>query len=288
MKKVFKRFCIRRGFSLAEVLAALIISSMVLVAVVGIYRRCETCAASIIRNAENKRLPSEALQRIAEDLDRIITSSPDSKITIENKLDNLFQTAKMTILKTHRGEERKKERFDEIIWQSNYGYESDATGLILYRSYNGIGFEDKLFDESRETWEEDYSFVPICSGVTLFKIEAMQEQQLVDSWSGDELPRGVVVTISFAEPYKTIGGYYEVEEFEKVSRIITIDRTRKIAFKFVKKEYRLKTEDEEGFGDEDEEGLGEEETKEVDEEQEREVKKSEDKGDDKRESEKQK
>jgi hypothetical protein len=45
-----------------------------------------------------------------------------------------------------------------------------------------------------------------------------------------------VVTISFAEPFKTLAGILDVPEDEKVIRNIAIDRTRAIKFILVKKE----------------------------------------------------
>jgi hypothetical protein len=44
------------------------------------------------------------------------------------------------------------------------------------------------------------------------------------------LPPGVRVTVSFAQPHETVRGAWEVQEEEKISRTIAIDKTRKIKF----------------------------------------------------------
>jgi len=233
MRKAFNTFGEQRGFSLVEVLAALTIGVMVLVAVLGVYSRAGRSAAAITHKLDSSRLPSEVLQRIAEDFDRIITSGPDTKVTIVNKLDNLYPTARLTILKNYYDKASKPQILEEIIWQTSYDYETDS--LVLYRSHSGIALEDKLLDEERESWEKGYPFVPICDGVTFFKIQVPRGEDFLDRWGGS-LPLGIVVTISFAEPFKTVAGNLDVPDEEKITRTIAVDRTRKIKFIFVKKE----------------------------------------------------
>ncbi len=220
------------GFSLAEVLTALTIGSMVLVAVLSIYSRVENAAAGVTRRLDSTRLPAEILQCIAEDLDRVAGTSSDAKITIENKIVNGLQTARLRISNTFYNKQNKKQTFEEIIWQGNYDYEAD-NGLILYRSHSGVTAEDKLLDDQKENWEKEL-FVPICAGVTFFKIEARRDETLLDKWTSTELPYGIVVTVSFAEPFKKLDGTLDVPEAEKISRTIAVSKSRKIKFKIVK------------------------------------------------------
>ena len=222
------------GFSLAEVLAALTIAAMVLVAVLGIYSRAETSAAAITRKLDESRLPSEVLQRIAEDLDRMVTPGSDTRITVENKIVKGYPTARLTILNTIYDSKDKKQAFEEIIWQSSF--DNDANGLVLYRSHTGIALEDKLLDEQRKSWEKAFSFVPICTGVTFFRVQVPVNEDFLYKWTSDSLPRGIVVTISFAEPFKTLTGTWDVPDVGKIMRTVAIDRTRKIRFIFEKKE----------------------------------------------------
>ena len=245
IKRAFGASRVRLGFSLAEVLAALTIGAMVLAAVLSIYSRAEHSAAAIARKLDSSRLPFEILQLIAEDLDAIVAAGSDTKITIENKFENGFPTARLTILKTFHDSRNTKQTFEEIVWQTSYDFESEADGLVLYRSYNGIALEDKLLDEMREDWEKSYPFVPICSGVTCFKIQVPQGEKLRDEWASATLPRGITATISFAEPFKTVRGTLDVPDEEKITRTIAIDRTRKIKFEIEPKKY----------GEDEEEGL---------------------------------
>jgi len=232
MKKVSNTSGGLLGFSLAEVLIALTIAAMVLVAVLGIYSRAERSAAAITRRLDSSRLPSEVLQRIAEDLDGIVAPGSGTSVTVENKFENGFSTARLTILKTIYDDRNEKQTFEKIVWQTSI--DEDANSLVLYRSYGGIGLEDKLLDEQRESWEREL-FVPICTGVTFFKIQVPRGEGFQDKWTSDSLPPGIAVTISFAAPFKTLAGTLDVSDEEKITRTIAIDRTRKIRFIFVKK-----------------------------------------------------
>ena len=223
-----------RGFSLAEMLAALTIGAMVTVAVLGIYHRAENSVATVTRRLDSSRLPGEVLQRIAEDLDNIISSSSDATITIENKFENVASTmlvpaAKLTITRTIQDSRNREQKFKEIIWQSSYDFESATNSLILYRSSGGLNMEDKVLEKNKDDFEREL-FVPICSGITFFKISVLAGgKDPIENWNGPP-PRGIMVTISFAEPYKKADGTFDVLDEEKTTRTIAIDRTRKIRF----------------------------------------------------------
>lgn len=239
MKKASNTFAERPGFSLAEVLAAMVIASMVLVAVLGIYSRAESSAATIKRKFDSSRLPIEVLQRIAEDLDQIMTTDAYTKISIKNKFEKGFPTAQLIITKTIVGT-KKPMVFENIVWQTNYDYDSDS--LVLYRQRTSeIGLlEDKLLDEERENWEQAL-FVPICEGITFFEIQVLKNGEPLDKFVG-RMPLGIQVTISFAEPFKTLTNTFDVYDEEKFTRAIAVDRTRKIKFKIAPKE-EMKPED---------------------------------------------
>lgn len=218
----------RAGFSLAEMLAALTIGAMVLIAVLTVYNRAERSAAAVTRRLDASRLPREILQRIAEDIDGMIASGSDAEITIQPKFDNLFQTARLTISRTYQDRASRDQKFEEIVWQCSYDFDSLAPGLVLYRSHSGLAAEDKLLDKNKEDWEKEL-FVPLCGGVTFFSISALKNDKPVDKWSG-QLPPAIQVTVSFAEPFKRVTGTLDVPEEEKIVRTIAVDRTRKIRF----------------------------------------------------------
>ena len=224
------------GFSLAEVVVALTIGAMVMVSVLAVYDRAERSAEAITRKISDGRQSAEILQRIAEDLDSILSAGADTKVTIDSsKNDKGYPTARMEIVRTYYDYQNKPQVFERVVWQSNYDYDSEYGGLVLYRSHSGIGTEDKLLDEKKEDWEREL-FVPISAGLSYFSVEVPDGNDFVDIWTKSELPLGVVVGISFAEPFKTAGGLLEVFEEDKVERAIAIDRTRKIKFLAAKRD----------------------------------------------------
>jgi hypothetical protein len=226
MKKAFGTSRARTGFSLAEIITSLTIGSMVLVAVLVVYNRAERSAAAVTRKLNNSRLLSEVMQRIAEDLDGIIAGA-DTKINIENKFEKGFPTARLTITKTIFDSRNQEQTFENIVWQSNYDFEVD--GLVLYRSHSGIAIEDKVLDKNKDDWERGL-FVPICAGITFFRLKVPWGETYLDKWTSTSLPPGIEVSISSAEPFKTVGGTLDVPEEGKVIRTIAVDRTRKIKF----------------------------------------------------------
>ena len=235
LKKVLGTSSARTGFSLAEVITSLTIGSMVLVAVLVVYNRAERSAAAVTRKLYGSRLLSEVMQRITEDLDGIITTGSDTKINIENKFENGFPTARLIITRTFLDSKNQEQIFENIVWQTNYDFESNVDGLVLYRSHSGIALEDKLLDNNKDDWEREL-FVPICAGITFFRIKVPWGETYLDKWTSTSLPPGIEVSISSAEPFKTVGGTLDVPEEGKVIRTIAVDRTRKIRFTAAKGE----------------------------------------------------
>jgi len=232
---------LQSGFSLAEMLVALMIGAMILVTVLGILSRAQRSAAAVTTKLDRSRLPSEIIQRIAEDFDGILSSGSGTRIVVSNRMSTQgYSTARLEIIKTVYDSENKPQTFEKIIWQAGYDFDSDDQGLVLYRSHSGIDLEDRLLEKSRVGNREEELFVPICSGVTLFRIqlpgsegELGDEKKLLDQWNAQSLPHGIIVTISFSEPFRTIEGTLEVPEKEKFIRTIAIDRTRNIPVKFI-------------------------------------------------------
>jgi prepilin-type N-terminal cleavage/methylation domain-containing protein len=239
-----KRLVSEKGFSLTEILASLIIGSMVLVAVLTVYSRIRGGVDTVQRHLGKRRLPREILQLIAEDLDRMAVSGEDTRVLIENKIINGYPAARLEIRKfINEAESEKKQEFETVVWLSIYDYESDANGLVLYRKHSGMAVEDKLLDEQRADWEQAYPYVPICGGVTYFSVKIPKGDKFASNWEGEALPPAVVVELSFAEPYESLEGTLEVPELQKFERTIALVRTRKLQFKFVPDQNILVNED---------------------------------------------
>lgn len=234
MNDTFKKFGFRRGLSLAEVLAAIVVGSMVLVSLLGIYNRAERATAAVNRTLDSSRLPGEILQRIAEDIDKVISAGAETRITIEPGYQNGYRGSKMTIVRTIKDSKNKDVTLEEIIWQSYYDIESDMEGLVLYRGHSGISLEDKLLDEQRADWEKGYPMVPICSGVTLFEITVPSGENVLEKWTSEAMPKGIIISISFSEPVQVSSADSEIPDEYKTTRTIAVDRTRTIKFDLAK------------------------------------------------------
>jgi prepilin-type N-terminal cleavage/methylation domain-containing protein len=235
MKRVTEKICnCDGGFSLVELLAVLVISTMLIIASMGIYGQMQRTFGELNSSVETQHLPNEILQCIAEDLDRIIAplsgKVADTQISIVNKFDQFYQSSQLKITTTYYDNKNEKQIFDEIIWQSNYDF--DANGLILYRSHSGLTVEDKLLGEEK-TKSKNELFIPVAAGLTHFKIQVPRGDSLLDAWTSDSLPTAIKISISFASPFRNIDGSFTVPENEMYTRTVAIDRTRQIKFTFV-------------------------------------------------------
>jgi hypothetical protein len=219
----------RSGFSLGEMLAVVIIGSMVLVAILTIYGRANQAADSVLRKIDSPAWAQEILQLIAQDVGRTL-SAEDMTVQIRNGSDNGFQRAELVLRRTYHDSENKEQTLEEITWRAGYDPEGKTPGLTLYRSYEGVGREDKLLDDNREDWEKSYPFVPICRGLTFFRIQACKGEELLDLWPVSPPPTGVKITLSFGTPHEVVRGGYDVADQDKISRTMAIDPTRKITF----------------------------------------------------------
>jgi type II secretory pathway pseudopilin PulG len=233
MKRAKQKISFRVGFSLAEMLAALVIASMVLIAILTAYNRADNAAASILSKLDETNEASLALQLIAEDLDKVLaTAESQVKIAVENKLDNGLLKAQLTITSNILDAENDEQIYEQIIWRSAIDYQSQNPSMILYRSYEGLVPEDKLLDSQRQEWENSYTFIPVCKGLTYFKIEIPRDEddEPLDKWDSEAAPPGIRITLSFAKTFETVQGTLDVPEEDKIIRTIAIDRTRKSRF----------------------------------------------------------
>lgn len=204
-----------------------IIGSMILVAMIGIYDRCAGSAAAVEEVLDASDLSYEILDRITEDLDDLIAPRRDVKVFVENKLDHGLPSARLTIEKSIVDDNNRQQKLERIIWQSSY--DESIGAMVLYRSHGGLAAEDKLLDRAKPQWQREL-FVPVCEGLTFFKLQVPRGERLYDRWTTSTLPNGVIVTISFAEPFKTTTGALDVPDHRKITRTVAVDRTRKIGF----------------------------------------------------------
>ena len=225
------------AFTLAETLATLIISAMIMIAALGIYSSVKRAAAAIDERIERYGLPTEILQRIAEDIDSMVVTVTDTKIIVNNKrAEGNYSSGQLIIESTIYDTDNEPQTFKRIVWQSQK--DADDDGLILYRAHSGYVMEDRMLDEPKENYQREL-FIPICKGLTHFGVQVIEREQLLNKWSDEKLPKALTITLSFAEPVENLLGGYEVAEEEMISRTIAVDRTREIIYAFVKEEYIL-------------------------------------------------
>jgi len=230
MDKLSYKLLRNRGLTLAEAWVALVIGTIVLMSIVMVFGRIQSASSSVMRKLSESQLSSEVLQRVAEDLDNVLAAGNDTTIIIHKpKYDNGYKAAKMEIVKTYFDKDNKLQNYRKIVWQSRT--DSYADGLVLYRSHSGEVMEDKLLDQQKEKFERE-KFAPICDQISYLTFQAIANNVLLDEWNQNNLPNGIVVTISFAEPFKNTDNTLDVLDEEKITRTIAIDRTRKLKFSF--------------------------------------------------------
>lgn len=224
----------RSAFTLLEIIAVLTIMAMIMLASIEIYSSIKRSAKKITDRLESYELPAEALQRIAEDIDRMVLAGTDVKIICANRFNDGYQHGRLIIESRIYDKQGAPQLFEDVIWQSHY--DADLDTVVLYRSHSGQVLEDKLLDAEEEQFRRQ-RFVPVCKDVTFFKVAAFNGELPLDSWNSEQPPRAVIVTLSFAEPVENVTGQAEVPEEHRLSRTIAVDRTRKLSYKFVKKEF---------------------------------------------------
>ncbi len=82
--------------------------------------------------------------------------------------------------------------------------------------------------------------MPVCAGITFFRIQVRTGTYVDNKWIADVLPDGIIITISTAQPVKTPAGTLDVPDLEKITRTIAVDRTRKLKFVLPPKQPELK------------------------------------------------
>ncbi|MBU1518162.1 MAG: hypothetical protein KJ757_07755 [Planctomycetes bacterium] len=224
-----------RGFTLAEAIATLAIAAMIMTAVVGIYMGVKRAESSINKRLEDGFLAMEIVQRVADDIGKVALPGSDVTMSVKNKLDiGGYKVSQMIIESKIYGKDNKPKTFEKIIWQSRV--DIDANGLVVYRSHSGYAMEDKMLEEPKERYEREL-FIPICSGATLFSIEAVRDGNPIEMWESATLPPAVKISISFADREQDLLGNAIVPEEAVNTRTVVIDRFKQIPYQFIANEF---------------------------------------------------
>ena len=222
---------VARSGERVQALATLAIATMIMVAVVGVYMGIKRTEAAMNKRLQAGYLAMEILQRIAEDVDGLALPASDVTMSIQNKIDTRgYNVSQMIIENKIYDKDDKPQTFGKIIWQSRV--DTDSNGLILYRAHSGYMLEDKMLEEPKEKYEREL-FVPVCSGITFFAIEAVVDNNTVKTWTGQDFPPGVKISISFEPRQQDLLGNITVPEESIRTRTVAINRFRQIPYQFV-------------------------------------------------------
>jgi prepilin-type N-terminal cleavage/methylation domain-containing protein len=212
---------LRRGLTLVELVISILIAGIMMVSLFAIYSHARMTADGISQSLDKSELPDRILQLIAQDVDRLCADTDDLIIQPELKSENGLVSSRLYLQSQIYDSTMKPVPYERIIWETRY--DSESQSMILYRSHSGLVSEDNLL-ESQRTAEEARAFVPLCSGLTYFKITRIPT-------GGFGLPNQLIVSLSFAEPEKE-GGENVIPPEQIVTRTIAANRLRKIGYIF--------------------------------------------------------
>lgn len=237
MKIVVRKY----GFSLVETIVVLLMASMVLLAVLGVYNRVRASAVVIMDHLQQDRLQTEILQKIAEDIDRMAAPGFETMINFRNKLDNGYRSSQLLLETGYYGDTNKKQVYERIIWQTNYNAYDDS--LILYRMHEGLNVEDKVLEKDAKSSPSSGLYIPVATGVTYFELKVQQGENVLGAWTSKSLPKSVRAALSFEPLQELSDGSVGVPEESIGFRTVAIERTREIPYQFVKKEFEIPEEE---------------------------------------------
>lgn len=221
------------AFTLVETIVVLMLASLILVAVLGVYGRMRANAVTILDRLQQNRLQAEILQKIAEDIDRLAAPGFEATINFNNRLNSGYHSARLVLLNSYYGNSDKKATYEQIQWHTTYDPDYDT--LKLYRMHGGLNVEDKVLGAN----PDEPPYIPVAGGVTHFELKAQLGETMLGNWTSEALPKAVRIGISFAPPQELDDGSVGVPEEEISFRTVAIDRTRLIPYQFIKKKFEL-------------------------------------------------
>ena len=231
-----------KGFSLVELLTALFIVCILVVALTTIYSASVNAISAIDEKLEDGFNSNDIIHRIVDDVSTVSSYDTDTSLTLKSKIVDGVTLYRLEVLSKIYDNSGKEIEYKKVIWQSDYDF---ATGEIsLYRCMSGMAVEDPVLSTDARNNPDVDIFVPVCSGLTYFTMQVPQVtntsageiENYLDSWEKDEMPGGIMVELSFAPPVEYVTGEVEVVAEDRISRRISVNRSREYKFKFVAKD----------------------------------------------------
>ncbi len=230
-----------KGFTLIETLVVLTLSAALLTAVLQMYHRVRRDVSQLTGHLDENRLAQEILQKIAEDIDRLVAPGFDATIQFRNKYDNRYNSAQLTIENKYygKGNPPRADVFERVVWQTTY--DPFTQSLILYRMHDGLNYEDKVIESGSDVSPSGGLFIPITDGLTHFELRAQQGDAFGTAWTSTTLPTAVQIGISFAPLEELPTGRLGVPEEKILYRTVAVDRTRFIPYQFIPRKIDTET-----------------------------------------------
>jgi hypothetical protein len=251
-----------KAFSLAELLTALIIVSILVIAMTTIYQASMSAVLAIDEKLDEGFGSTDVLHRMLDDISTVSSLDTETSLTLESKVVDGVAVYRLEVVSNIYDNAGKEVLYKKVIWQSDYDY---MTGTIsLYRCMGGLDIEDPILNTQARNNPDSDIFVPVVSGLTYFTIQVPQEtntsqeqyEDYLDVWDKEDMPGAILVELSFAEPVEYVTGEVEVPVEDRITRRISVNRSKDYKFRFIPKDLEgIYGEDEEQLEDEE---LGEE------------------------------
>ncbi|AQT69641.1 hypothetical protein STSP2_02835 [Anaerohalosphaera lusitana] len=234
------------GFSMLEVVTAVVAASIIMIATLTAFNRIRSATHTMHKAIGSRDKVSDVLQLITEDLDTLAMPGSDTRLSVRNHTFRGITRARLTIENRIYDSSNKAHTFESVTWQTDY--DPDSQSFILYRAHGGMALEDPILDTvgtEESPSQEDLQdsdlepFIPVATGLTYFEILGMANGRELQTWASSKLPTAVKIVLSFADPVEVAPGEFEILEEDLVTRVIAVDRTRKIKYSFMKEEYEL-------------------------------------------------
>lgn len=245
------------GFSLVELLTALFIVCILVIALTVIYDASIKTLSVISVKLEKGLTSSEIMRLIVDDIVKVSSGDSDTSFSLKTKMFNNVALYRFEIISKIYDNTGKELFYRKVIWQSDY--DSNTGTISLYRCMGGMAVEDPILSTQAKENPDTDIFVPVCRGLTYFTVQVPQVQDTpegpivnyVDQWASDEMPGGVAVTLSFTPPVEYVTGQVEVPVEDRTVETVSVNRSKQYKFQFVAKDLEAASVQEEEKTDEE-------------------------------------
>lgn len=222
----------RKALTLYELLAALAVTALILIAALSLLQVCLNATAKIDYELTQNAGSREVLQKLAEDINSI-SSDTNTTVKLSKHAKNGVDIMRLEMENYFIGKGEAKRKYRRIIWQSDY--DPDTGLIVIYRCHSGLLLEDSLVSTEQQAEPDREIYVPVCINATHFNVSVFNGEDIAESWAADQLPSGLVAEISFAEPVEDITGNWIVPDEDIMRRTISVNRSKEYQYRFLDK-----------------------------------------------------